>query len=152
VTAPYSLRPATPRDFDFVFALHRAAMREYIEPIWGWHEDWQEEYQRQKYEPERYQIIVVEGQDAGVLVVEQRPDELYLGLIELQAHCRGRGIGTALIEALKRAASRQGIPLTLHVLKTNKPARRLYERLNFEIMAEEEFRYQMRCATETSGN
>ena len=55
----YTLRPATPEDYDFFFALHRAAMRDYIETIWGWHDDWQEEYFRRKYDPGQRQIIQV---------------------------------------------------------------------------------------------
>ncbi len=151
MTREYRLRAATAADFDFVFALHRAAMREYIEPIWGWHEDWQEEYQRRKYAPERYQIIVVEGHDAGVLVVESRADELYLGLIELRPEDQSQGIGTRIVEMLERAASERGVPLTLHVLKTNIAARRLYERLGFEIIEEEEVRYRMGCAPTKAG-
>lgn len=139
-------------DFDFVFALHRAAMRAYIEPIWGWHEEWQAEYLRRKYEPQRYQIIRIEGQDAGVLVVEQRPDEVYLGLIELWPSHQGNGIGTDIITRLRDAAHASGRPLALHVLKTNTPARRLYERLGFETVEEEETRYRMRCAPPVTGN
>lgn len=56
----YTLRPATAEDYDFLFALHRAAMREYIEPIWGWHEEWQEEYFRKKFDPHERQSICID--------------------------------------------------------------------------------------------
>lgn len=143
MSAAYTLRPATPADFDFLFALHRAAMRAYIEPIWGWHEDWQLEYFREKYDSRQRQIIQVEGQDAGVLVVERRADELYLGLIELLLAFQGRGIGTAIIRGLIAQARAEGRPLGLHVLRTNAPARRLYERLGLRVVGEEPNRYRM---------
>lgn len=143
MSVAYTLRPATPADFDFLFALHRAAMRAYIEPIWGWHEDWQLEYFHEKYDSRQRQIIQVEGQDAGVLVVERHADELYLGLIELLPAFQGRGIGAAIIRGLIAQARAEGRPLELHVLRTNAPARRLYERLGLRVVAEEPNRYRM---------
>lgn len=139
----YTLRPATPEDYDFLFALHHAAMRDYIETIWGWHDDWQQEYFRRKFDPQPRQIIQVEGQDAGVVVVEERPEELYLSLIELLPAYQGRGIGGAIVRELLAQARTAGVPLTLHVLKSNEPARRLYERLGLRIVGEEAARYRM---------
>jgi ribosomal protein S18 acetylase RimI-like enzyme len=141
----YSLRPATPDDHDFLYALNRTTLREYVEPIWGWHEEWQEEYFRKKFDPPKRQVIQVDGRDAGVLVVERHPDEVYLGLIELLPEFQRRGIGAAIINRLKAEAHANKLPLTLHVLRTNTPARRLYERLGFQVVAEEEYRYRMSC-------
>jgi GNAT superfamily N-acetyltransferase len=139
----FELRPATGEDYDFLYTLHRATMREYIEGIWGWNEDWQEEYFRKKFNPFTRQVIQIDNRDAGVIVVERRQDEIYLGLIELLPEYQKRGIGTAIINRLKIDARRQGIPLALHVLRTNSPARRLYERLGFQVTAEEADRFRM---------
>ena len=143
MSVAYTLRPATPADFDFLFALHRAAMRAYIEPIWGWHEDWQLEYFHEKYDSRQRQIIQVEGQDAGGLVVERHADELYLGLIELLPAFQGRGVGAVIVRGLIAQARAEGLPLGLHVLRTNASARRLYERLGLRVVAEEPNRYRM---------
>ena len=139
----YILRPATDDDFHFLFGLHRAAMGQYIESIWGWHDDWQEEYFQRKFEPQRRRIIQVDGRDAGVLVVEWREDEIYLGLIELLPEFQGRGIGAAVVIDLLAKAQARGLPLALHALKTNHPARRLYERLGLRVVGEEAYRYRM---------
>lgn len=139
----YTLRPATDDDFDFLFALHRSAMREYIDAIWGWHEEWQAEYFLKKFDPSTRQIIVVDGIEAGVLVVEERPDEVYVGLIELLPAYQGQGIGTLIIAGLLADAHSRGLPLSLHVLRTNHPARRLYERLGLGVVEEEAHRYRM---------
>ena len=146
----YALRPVTEQDYDFLYDLHKVAMRDYIEPIWGWHEEWQQEYFRRKFEPQRRRIIQVDGRDAGVLVVEWREDEIYLGLIELLPEFQRRGIGAAVVTDLLARARARRLPLALNVLKTNIPARRLYERLGFEIVEEEEARYRMRCAPEAA--
>lgn len=139
----YTLRPATFDDYEFLFALHRSAMREYIEAIWGWHEGWQAEYFQKKFDPTTRQIIVINGVDAGVLVVEERPDEVYIGLIELLPAYQGRGTGTAIISQLAADAHRRGLPLSLHVLTTNEPAYRLYKHLGFVVAGEEEYRRRM---------
>jgi ribosomal protein S18 acetylase RimI-like enzyme len=141
----YSLRPAVDTDYDFLYNLNRTTLREYIEPLWGWHEEWQREYFRAKFDAAARQIIVVDGRDAGVLVIEDRPEEIYLGLIELLPEIQGRGIGTDIINRLKAQASQSNRPLTLHVLKSNQPARRLYERLGFQVAGEEENRFRMIC-------
>ncbi len=143
MTTAYSLRPATEEDYDFLFALHRAAMRDYIETIWGWHDDWQQEYFRRKFDPLPRQVIQYEGHDAGVVVVEHRPDEIYLSLIELSPEFQRRGIGTQVINDIKAAAHDAGLPMTLHVLRTNDPARRLYERLGFRVIGVEEDRLHL---------
>ena len=146
----YAFRQATDNDYDFLFALHRTTMREYIEPIWGWHEDWQEEYFRKKFDPRKRQIIVVNGEDAGVLVVEERLNEIYIGLIELLPKFQGSGVGTAILNDLKNKAAGQNAHLSLHVLNTNIKARRLYERFGFRAIYEESSRILMTYVPEPS--
>jgi tryptophanase len=118
-------------------------MRPYIEATWGWQEAWQREYFAGKFEPRNRQIICVAGQDAGVVVVEKRAQELYLALIELLPQFQGQGVGTAVVRRLIDQAQDFALPLALHVLKSNGPARKLYERLGFQIVAEEEIRWKM---------
>lgn len=146
----FALRPATAADYDFLYALHREVIREYVEPIWGWREEWQADYFFKKFDTRGRWVIVVDGQDGGVLVAEDRGEEVYLGLIELLPRFQGLGIGTAIIEDLKKTAALCSIPLALDVLQTNKPARRLYERLGFRVTQETEFRYHMVWMPEAS--
>ena len=141
--AAHSYRLATNDDYDFLYALHVVAMRAYVEPLWGWEETWQQEYFARKFDPRRYQIIQVEGQDAGVVVVELRENKFYIALIELLPDFQGRGIGTAVISELSIQAQANNLPMMLHVLKSNDPARRLYEKLGFVVVGEEEHRFKM---------
>jgi hypothetical protein len=50
-------------------------MKEYIAAIWGWEKSWQCEYFQAKWDPQKRKIIQIEGQDAGVLVIENRDVE-----------------------------------------------------------------------------
>ena len=50
---------------------------------------------------------------------------------EIALQYQGRGIGTALIGDLLAEANEGGVPVRLRVLRTDRPASRLYERLGF---------------------
>lgn len=139
----YTLRQATEADYEFLYRLHKAAMQPYIEATWGWQEEWQQEYFARKWNPQVRQIIQIQGQDVGVLVIEIRQGEHYLALIELLPECQGHGVGTAVLADFLHEAEAHGLPATLHVLKTNGRARQFYERLGFTIAADEEIRYKM---------
>lgn len=141
-----SLRPAQNNDYSFLFDLHEQAMRPYIDATWGCVDEWQAEYFRKKFDPNLRQIIQVDGQDAGVLVVEDHDDRLYLALIELLPAYQGHGIGSALIRDIQQRAKQTQRPLTLHVLKTNPRAIQLYQRLGFAIIQEEDVRWLMEFA------
>lgn len=140
-----ALRPATSSDFDFLFDLHRAAMRDYIATTWGWDENWQREYFQQHFTPEAYQIITVGEQDVGVVAVRRHENELFLSNIEILPEHQNKGIGTAVISRVVQEARQNGWAMTLQVLKVN-PARRLYERLGFVVEDETATHYTMRLA------
>lgn len=141
----YSLRQATSDDFTFLYQLHRESLREYVEATWGWQEEWQQDHFAQNFNPHNRQIIRIDEQDAGVIAVEQRDGERYIALIEILPAFQGRGVGTAIILSQINAAHSKGFPLSLHVLKTNNLARRLYERLGFVIIQDEDVRHKMTC-------
>ncbi len=63
-------------------------------------------------------------------------DEVHINNLAVRGDFRGQGLGTALLEhVLKAGASRGAERATLEVRRSNAPARRLYERLGFEVAA-----------------
>lgn len=138
----YALRPSTPEDFEFVYQLNEQAMRPYIEPMRGWNEAAERQDVQQWFRPGHDKIIVVQGEDAGIVAIEQRPDTLHLRLLELLPAYQRQGIGTAIITKLLQQAQTANLTVTLGVLKHN-PARRLYERLGFVVTGETEIKYRM---------
>ena len=136
-------RTATLNDLDFLYNLHRVAMKTYVEEIWGWDEGWQKEYFRQKFDPAAIEIIRFDGKDVGAVVIEQRDTEVYISNIEILPEYQNRGIGMGIIREALAAAEQAEKPVALQVLKVNR-ARGLYERLGFSVVGETQTHYFMR--------
>ena len=146
------LRPASPADSEFCYRLHRAAMGEYVTALFGWDEQSQRGHQDRAFNPDRWQIITADGADVGMIDVERRPDEIYLGRIEILPAWQGRGIGTRLIGGLMAEAHRQGQDLVLEVFAINRRARALYLRLGLRetaVHGEGDMKITMRSAPRT---
>jgi ribosomal protein S18 acetylase RimI-like enzyme len=103
--------------------------------IWVWDEQVQRDFQARAFDPHRWQIITVGGQDVGMLDVEYRPGEVYLARIGIHPGLQGHGIGTRLISALIDEAEQKGQDLVLDVLIVNRRAQVLYQRLGMKEVA-----------------
>jgi GNAT superfamily N-acetyltransferase len=150
-----ALRPATPADSEFCFQLHKAAMGGYITALWGWDEPRQRAFHDRSFRPGRWQIITAGGADVGMIDVERRPAEIYLGRIEIHPSHQGRGIGTDLITALIDEARRHGQDLVLDVLTVNPRAQALYQRLGLTEVArhgDNNIKVRMRSGHRGSGH
>jgi GNAT superfamily N-acetyltransferase len=142
-----ALRAARRDDEEFLFALHRSAMRDYVEAAWGWDETWQRAHFAEIYAPAQHAVIVrVDGvpRDIGRVSLTRHWRKIFLRDIELIAEERNRGVGTAIIRALLALAEEDGRAVELLVLKRN-PAQRLYSRLGFSVIADDGARLMMRA-------
>ena len=137
------LRPATHDDVEPLYVIHRAALGEYVKETWGWDEAAQAEHFRREFPLGLRQVICVDGQMAGYLDEEQHTDCLYLLNIAIAPQFQCRGIGTGLIFDLLQRAAEQSLPVRLQVLKVNRAARALYERLGFQKTGETKTHNQM---------
>jgi ribosomal protein S18 acetylase RimI-like enzyme len=134
------LRPATPADSEFCYALRQVALRPYIEATWGWDDAVQRGFHERGFDPAATQIIMADGRDVGRFVVDRGPDETFLGLIELLPAYQGQGIGARLIRELIA----EGRPIRLEVLAANTRAYALYQRLGFRETGRTETKVHMR--------
>jgi GNAT superfamily N-acetyltransferase len=133
------LRPATQEDGPFLYHVVKTTMQEYVAQTWGWDEAWQQTYFWAHFDPTDRQIIVRDGQDIGVLTVEEHADALEIDQIYVLPEHQGQGIGTALIRSVLQRGVELDLPVRLRVLQVN-PARRLYERLGFVATGETDTR------------
>src|SRR5437870_5795541 len=143
----YALRAARRDDEDFLFALHRSAMRDYVEATWGWDEDWQRQHFAATYAPAQHAVIVrldPAPRDVGRISLTRHWRKIFLRDIELVASERNRGIGGAIIGSVLTLAANSGRHVELLVLKCN-PAQRLYERMGFRPVSDDGARLRMRA-------
>lgn len=83
-------------------------------------------------QPARSKVVQSDGRDIGLLVVVREPSHIRLQQIFIQGDFQRRGIGTAILRALKDEAREASLPIRLRVLASN-PARHLYEREGFVV-------------------
>ncbi len=139
-----SYRAASPDDFPFLFTLHKAAMRDPVEETFGpWDEAWQAAYFLKRFDPAVLKIIQYREEDVGVLYVQERAEELFLVSLEILPAYQRQGIGTVVIRGVIAEARRLRKPVALQVLKANRAARSLYQRLGFGVTGENDTHYIM---------
>lgn len=140
-----SLRTARESDRSFGFEVKKAAMRPYIEPIWGWDEAFQVEYHRNDWEKQRPQIIILGERDIGTIEIVRGEAGFHLGEFYLFPAYQRQGIGLHLMQALLREADATRLPIRLEVFKIN-PVQSLYLRCGFRITGEFKTHYRMERA------
>lgn len=138
-----TLRSATPEDRAFVERIYFETQRWLIEKLFGWRGD---DVERAKfaefYDEQHTQIVRVEGDDVGWFTVLRDPDRIEVDSIYIAPEKQRAGLGTHLMEQLITEANATNKMLTLSTARIN-PARRLYERLGFEVVDESEFKVYM---------
>jgi ribosomal protein S18 acetylase RimI-like enzyme len=139
-----TLRPAQPDDEPFLLELRKATMTEHLtragEPI-----DDDAHRARLLHRYDAAQVICIDGAPAGLLKAHRNEDEWFVVQVQITPALQGRGIGERALRTILRAAAAEALPVRLQVLKGN-PAKRLYDRLGFEIVGEDETQFHMRLA------
>lgn len=143
VTSDFTIRPAHESDIEFLFQLLKAALGPYIAETWG---EFDDVYQRTRFDGvtrvEDHKIVEISGESIGCICALEREHELRIVRVFILPEYQGQGIGTRIVEDLLSSARQRGVPTRLRVLKVN-PARRLYERLGFDIIDETDTHYEM---------
>jgi ribosomal protein S18 acetylase RimI-like enzyme len=94
---------------------------------------------------EKRYFVKLKKQTVGVFVLREEPDVLYVGSLGVAPEYRKHGIATFILSSCTQIAKRLGKKwLELTVLKTNIPARQLYERFGFLDKQERKWSFVMR--------
>ncbi len=128
----FGLRHAVEADLDFLVALRRSTMWVHFEAS-GLPVDEAEQLGRVLHRLDCAEMVVIDGQDAGLLKVTRDTDPWELVQIQLLPSYQGRGLGEKLVGRVLDEARSSGMSVVLDVLHKN-PARRLYERLGFRVV------------------
>ena len=133
-----TLRPATEADRAFSWAVKEAALRPYVEAVWGWDEDEQRAFHRRDWETAPPDIILQDGAPVGTIAVHREVCAercWHFGEFYILPEFQRRGLGTRVLLDLIRESASAGCGLRLEVIKIN-PAKRLYDRHGFRVTEE----------------
>ncbi|MGJ0389274.1 GNAT family N-acetyltransferase [Microbacterium sp. CGR1] len=87
------------------------------------------------FAPENTRVIVVDGEDVGLIAVRTETDAVWIEHFYLAPGSQGRGLGSAVLAEVL-SEQRSLLPFRLNVLQGS-PARRLYERHGFVLESED---------------
>ena len=138
-----SFRKACASDTEFVFAVKKAAFREYVEQVWGWDDDYQRELHNRRFDSQDFHIIQFRGIDVGFLTTSSTPGTLKVNQLFILPEHQGRGIGSACMTCIVDNASLEMKSVALQVLKVNTRGITFYQRLGFSIVGESPTHFQM---------
>lgn len=138
-----TLRPCVAEDAEFLRRVYHSTREDELSLL-PWSDadkaaflDMQFGAQKKHYEAQypdcAFRVIVVDGTAAGRLYVNRTASDINVLDIALLPQFRGRGIGSALLEAILEEARISRRTVSLHVEQYN-PARRLYERIGFRTL------------------
>ncbi len=153
----FALRPETEADVPFLLQLYISTRWQELSVA-----DWadaqkiaflesqfaaQRSYYLSHYASAAFDVLEAQGVPAGRLYLDRQADTLLIVDIALLPQWCGRGIGTALLEAMFAEARLSGKGVTISVEKFN-PAQRLYRRLGFREYAEDDVYWFMHWSPE----
>ena len=145
-----NIRKAMASDSKFVFAVKKAAYREYVEQVWGWDGDYQRERHNREFSSHDFHIIQFSGTDVGFFITSSTSDTLKVNQIFVLPEYQGRGIGSACMTRIIDNANLEQRSVELQVLKVNTRGIDLYRRLGFTIVGEDSIYFQMEKLPELS--
>ncbi|HEX8160822.1 MAG TPA: GNAT family N-acetyltransferase [Pyrinomonadaceae bacterium] len=145
-TPRVGLRPVAPEDAEFLLDVYVSTRADEMALV-DWDDATKRAFLRSQSDAQRaeygarfpgaqYDVIVVDGRDAGRLWVGRDEETIRLLDIALLPWAQGRGVGSALVLDLIEEARASGKKLRHMVFVMNGGARRLYERLGFVIFEE----------------
>ena len=135
----YAIRPAIPDDRDLIYQLKAASIHPYVEKIWGWDEEFQQnDFDRDFAVIRHFHVIEIEGKFAGFL--QCCPNQPYLDVAEIHLipeYC-GKGIGSDILLHLQKYCIEQNKIMRIGCFKENTRAKALYRKLDFVQTVETE--------------
>lgn len=144
----YQLRLATEADTQFLISLYRTT-REAELDFAGFPQELRQAFVEQQFgaQSHHYQtfypgsvqhVIEVAGERAGRLYIFRSEKWIHVLDVLMTPEFRGRGIGTTILESLIDESRRTGIPVLLAVEKYNHGAERLYRKLGFTDLQDDD--------------
>ncbi len=140
-----TLNTATEADFEFVRKVHHLAYRDMVIRQYGeWDDSIQDEFFKNSWDRLPHKIIVCDGEPCGYCCLLESEDAIDVMELAILPEWQGKGIGSDLLKTVIEKGKSLGVSSRLNVMKTNDGAKRLYERLGFEVFDMTATHFKMR--------
>jgi len=139
----YSYRQASPTDKKVIFDIYRLVMREFIEEIWGWNEEWQRDDFNKHFVPENVNVVYFDSNLIGYSQVDVQSNHKHLRMLVIHPAYQRNGIGSKLLYLFISSQKDMATKLSLDVFKINTIAKEFYEKSGFTVERETSTSYVM---------
>jgi ribosomal protein S18 acetylase RimI-like enzyme len=147
-----SSRSSNKEDDEFLFRLYASTRQEEVS-AWGWSTAQQTAFLQMQFQAQRRgyaaeypdadsRIILADDEPIGRILIRRTDRDMWLVDVAILPVHRSHGLGTTLLRSLIAESESGGQPLKLQVAKGNRAAR-LYERLGFSKISEDQVYIQM---------
>lgn len=137
----YDLRQATMEDKEFVYSLKKLVLKDYIDEIWGWDEDYQRKDFEVYYNPVNNKIITWNNSGIGILETTEDSDEIHIIEIAILQEYQGTGIGTNVLKQIIDNSKARDKRVKIGCFRINVEAKKLYLKLGFKVVEETKTHY-----------
>ncbi len=125
-------RSAQQSDYEWLYSLNLEVYQHLITLEFGY---WDEEEElalfQEAWESQKIMLITIEEERAGMFILSEQDDHLWLSEIQIAPQFQNCGLGSQVIQQLLAKSHQKNRPLRLRVLHANYRAYRLYQRLGF---------------------
>lgn len=132
----YDLRQSTMEDKEFIYNLKKLVLKEYIDEIWGWDEEYQRKDFEMYYNPVNNKIITCNNSDIGILETSEDNDEIHIIEIAILPEYQGNSIGTNVLKQIIDNSKATDKRVKIGCFKINREAKKLYIKLGFKQIEE----------------
>jgi len=125
----------------YFFKLYCDSMKNHIETLWGWDQNWQINDFESRWNSSVNYTLFNAGKRIGYFQVIEEKNGAYIMMFIIDIKYRSKGVGRHALTLLKKSLSNK--PLSLRVFKTNIKALSFYEKNGFLITNHENEFYVM---------
>ena len=138
----YIIRSATPDDHDLIYTLKSQSVRPYVEKIWGWDENYQQnDFDRDFSQMDQFKVIEINGEFIGFVQYYLEHSCYHVVEIHLLPEYRGNGLGSNILKALQEICVARDRKIQIGCFKENGRAKILYHKLGFIQIGETDTHY-----------
>ena len=136
---------ATQKDYDFARMAHHQSYKDMVIRQFGsWDDKLQDDFFDKTWHRYPHAIIEVNNERCGYCSIQNEEKILWVRELVICLDYQNKGIGSSLLKKFIQRGKLEEIHVQLNVMKANSGAKRLYEKLGFQIYGENDTHYLMR--------